>query len=87
MKAWRVQEGGVLSPVLPHTPPRPTQPSRSAKLLIIQAINLHPLNLAAPSLSPSDCSNGGTPGHRRLIFLCILFFYFLFWLFWFFSAL
>lgn len=28
--------------------PRPNQPNRSAKLLIIQAINLHPLNLVAP---------------------------------------
>lgn len=62
MKAWRVQEGAPSS-VLPHPPPppRPTEHSRSAKLLIIQAINLHPLNPAAPSLSPSDCSNGGTP--------------------------
>lgn len=54
--------------------PRPTQPNRSAKLLIIQAINLHPLNLAAPSPSPSGCSNGGTSGHRRLIFFPLPFF-------------
>lgn len=66
MGPLRVQER-VLSPASP-------QPNRSAKLLIIQAINLHPLNLSAPSLSPSGCSNGGTSGHRRLIFFPLLFF-------------